>query len=158
MTENCFRRTSANNQKATVAAMSNSRTTPNCARCRNHGLKIKLKTHKRYCKYRACTCPKCNLTFQRQRIMAHQTAMRRAMIQDEMRDPVKEQSPQNCYSNNFSNATYNSPHAVFETVTTTTCQQQQNNSNIYSGNSQLMVNHGPQNDNLSEFLICLFFN
>lgn len=58
------------------------RSSPCCARCRNHELQIPLKDHKRYCKYRYCTCRGCKDVAKRQRVMAKQTKRRRAQEQD----------------------------------------------------------------------------
>lgn len=55
---------------------------PCCVRCSNHGLIISLKEHKRYCRHRFCECPSCQLTVQRQKVQAKQTALKRALEMD----------------------------------------------------------------------------
>ncbi|KAG7173790.1 Doublesex- and mab-3-related transcription factor 1-like [Homarus americanus] len=58
---------------------------PKCARCRNHNKHTPLRGHKRYCPFKKCQCERCELTVQRQKIMAQQVALRRAQDQDEAR-------------------------------------------------------------------------
>lgn len=48
-----------------------------CARCRNHGIRVILKGHKRSCTFKQCSCDKCLVTRDRQSFIAKEIAMHR---------------------------------------------------------------------------------
>lgn len=50
---------------------------PKCARCRNHGIKVKVKGHKKKCQYATCVCPCCSLIEERRIVMAKQNAAKK---------------------------------------------------------------------------------
>ncbi|XP_046585620.1 uncharacterized protein LOC124292541 [Haliotis rubra] len=57
--------------------------TPECARCRNHGIISVLRGHKRFCQFTNCMCANCILIAQRRKVSREQIALRRRQEQDE---------------------------------------------------------------------------
>ncbi|KAI1706573.1 DM DNA binding domain-containing protein [Ditylenchus destructor] len=55
---------------------------PNCQKCAQHGKKARLKGHKRYCAYKECSCAKCQVISERQKLMADQIKIRRRQSKD----------------------------------------------------------------------------
>ncbi|XP_007128230.1 doublesex- and mab-3-related transcription factor B1 [Physeter macrocephalus] len=50
---------------------------PRCSRCRNHGFLVPVKGHAGKCRWKQCTCEKCYLISERQKIMAAQQILKK---------------------------------------------------------------------------------
>ncbi|KAM6217043.1 doublesex- and mab-3-related transcription factor B1 [Rhynchocyon petersi] len=57
--------------------------TPKCSRCRNHGFLVPVKGHSGRCRWKQCTCEKCYLISERQKIMAAQKVLKRQSSEEE---------------------------------------------------------------------------
>ncbi|MFH4974458.1 hypothetical protein AB6A40_001167 [Gnathostoma spinigerum] len=63
---------------------------PNCQKCGQHGRKSRLKGHKRVCPYRDCSCAKCQVVSERQKLMADQIKIRRRQRKDTLMNMTRE--------------------------------------------------------------------
>ncbi|XP_014649261.1 PREDICTED: doublesex- and mab-3-related transcription factor B1 [Ceratotherium simum simum] len=61
--------------------------TPKCSRCRNHGFLVPVKGHAGKCRWKQCTCEKCYLITERQKIMAAQKVLKKQASEEEQERP-----------------------------------------------------------------------
>ncbi|KAL6742219.1 hypothetical protein Aduo_015391 [Ancylostoma duodenale] len=68
-----------------------SKRVPNCQKCGQHGRKSRLKGHKRICPFKECTCAKCQVVSERQKLMADQIKIRRRQRKDSIMNLQRDQ-------------------------------------------------------------------
>uniref|UniRef100_A0A8D2A7L9 DM domain-containing protein n=1 Tax=Sus scrofa TaxID=9823 RepID=A0A8D2A7L9_PIG len=68
--------------------------TPKCSRCRNHGFLVPVKGHAGKCRWKQCTCEKCYLITERQKIMAAQKLLKKQASEEEQEVALGAQGPQ----------------------------------------------------------------
>nr|XP_045370220.1 doublesex- and mab-3-related transcription factor B1 [Camelus bactrianus] len=68
--------------------------TPKCSRCRNHGFLVPVKGHAGKCRWKQCTCEKCYLITERQKIMAAQKMLKKQASEEEHEVALCAQGPQ----------------------------------------------------------------
>ena len=68
--------------------------TPKCSRCRNHGFLVPVKGHAGKCRWKQCTCEKCYLITERQKIVAAQKMLKKQASGEEQEVPLCAQGPQ----------------------------------------------------------------
>lgn len=67
---------------------------PRCSRCRNHGFLVPVKGHAGKCRWKQCTCKKCYLITQRQKITAAQQVLQKQVSEEEQEMALCAQGPQ----------------------------------------------------------------
>ncbi|VTJ67724.1 Hypothetical predicted protein [Marmota monax] len=68
--------------------------TPKCSRCRNHGFLVPVKGHAGKCRWKQCTCEKCYLITERQKIMAAQKVLKKQAAEGEQEAALSPKGPQ----------------------------------------------------------------